>query len=617
MPRKTIYFALFFLLVYLFSPLPALAIQIPSSNRINWDPGIPGGIPIYSNSISVTDFGANGSDSRDDTQAFKDAISAAPKNTTIHIPTGTYYLSSTITLGKNYITLKGEGHQNTRLIFTQWTDKLIQFNSQWGCSDSRYVDITQNVLKNSSTITVTSASQFQVGDFVRIRQDLDPALYTCGYKGCESWQDRSMGQVLQVASVNGNQVTFTHPLNLNLKTSLRPKACDNPMVTYTGIQDLYIEFPNSTGYGSNLQMHDTAYCWVKNVWSQKSLTAHIFFDTSYGNEIRGNYFNSSYDHGAGGKGYGIRGEQQSTNNLIEDNIFNHLRHSIVFSLGSSGNVAGYNFSRNPFTSQSPNWLTSDATSHGSYATQNLFEGNIIQLALADNVWGTNGPTTFFRNRIEKDLSNIDASISNPEKFAYIEIKENNPNNNVIGNELGIPGSIANSPLIFHSSISSTTTESCNYDYQRSQFWGSTDCNILTSLYYSSKPAFLTNYNWPPLGGDISPNQNTIPARARYDNGTYIPSPDPSAPPTPPTSTPKPTSTPTSTPKPTATPSPGCAFDINRDGIVNGQDVSVILSFWRQTCTSGQAACKADLNHSGQVETGDIASVLYEWGVICQ
>ncbi|MFC1727437.1 glycosyl hydrolase family 28-related protein [Patescibacteria group bacterium] len=591
--KATLLIALWLIALKAISPHPAAAVTLLPERSINWQPGLPNGIPDYPVGVNVLDYGANGQDQNDDTQAIKSAIAAAEPYTAVIIPAGTYYLSSSITIGKSNIAIRGEGYQRTRLIYTTWTSKLFEYSSGWGCSN--WVDITGSTNKGSVSVTVASASQFQVGDYAIIRQDNDPAVFQCGYKGCASWGNRAMGQVLEVSQVSGDTLTFRKPLYLDLKTSLNPQICDNRMVERSGVEDLYVERPSPTGYGSNFQFHDAAYCWLKNVWSEKTYTAHVFMDTSIGNEIRGNYFNSSYAHGSGGQGYGIRAEMQSTDNLIEDNIFNHLRHSIVVDLGSSGNVFGYNYSRNPYTSQSPTWLSTDALSHGYYPSQNLFEGNIAQQGMMDNVWGTNGPTTLFRNRFEKDLDNIDANISSPDNFGFIEIKENNPYHNLIGNELGYEGGPgASNPIELSSSIASTITEACNYAYQNHAFWGSNDCSMPASYYLAGKPAFLGGLPWPPLGGDIAPNNNIIPAKQRYLDGSFIPSPGTI-----------PSPGPTSTPTPTSPPLPGLSWEaeggnISSPFLIDGGLVyqTTEASSPTDSANSGRAVYDFSLNQPG-------------------
>jgi hypothetical protein len=532
---------------------------LPPEHSINWQPGLPEAIPDYPVSKNVRDFGAMGDGNTNDTQAIQTAINAAPDGTAVLVPEGVYLITASIQI-QSSVVLRGEGHQKTTLRLSGGSGTGIRIS---GGGSERWVDVLSGS-KGSYSVEISNASGFSVGDFVLIKQDNDPALFQWGYEGYESYGDRAMGQILRVSQISGNTLTFERPLYLTYKSSLNPKITPRRMVERAGVEDLKLERVDTSGWGRNINLSGAAYSWVRRVWSERTLTAHVQLTEAYGNEIRGNYFNDSYLHSSGGQGYGIRVQNQATDNLIEDNIFNHLRHSMVVTLGATGNVFGYNYSRNPYTSQSPDWLSSDITIHGTYAYLNLFEGNTVQRITIDNVHGTNGPTTLFRNRIEKNLDDIEANISDPDQFGYIEVKENNPNHNIVGNELGIAGSYATKPIELDSSIADTIIVHGNYTYQTGSIeWDPdiADHNLPASYYLTSKPAFFGSLPWPLIGGDLSPNTNKIPAQQRYVDGTYIPSavvptPTPSSTPTPlPTATPVPP-TPTNTPTPVApTPTP--------------------------------------------------------------
>jgi len=53
-----------------------------------------------------------------------------------------------------------------------------------------------------------------------------------------------------------------------------------------------------------------------------------------------------------------------------------------------------------------------------------------------------------------------------------------------------------------------------------------------------------------------------------------------------------------------------AGDINRDGLVNGVDLAIVLSAWGGC---GAGACPADLDRDGLINGVDLAIVLGNWG----
>lgn len=490
---------------------------IPSSRRVNWDPGLPNGIPDYPVGSNVKDFGAVGNGITDETQAFKNAIAATPKGNALLIPAGTYKITATLNINKG-IALRGEGHTLTKLKFDFNSGSCI--NVQGGSSS--WINMSAGYNKDSYSITVSSTSGFNIGDFIEINQKNDPADYQDGSKG--HWEDACVGQILIIKNIVGNTLTLNRGLYYTYNGSYNPQVRKIKMVEGVGVERLYLERLNSTGYGSNIDFTKAASCWVREVWSEKTLTAHIFLATAYRNEIRDSYFDDSHLHGTGGQGYGVRLEGRSTDNLIENNIFERLRHSMLVQQGATGNVFGYNYSKDPFLEEGNNWLMPDISVHGHYAYMNLFEGNTAQRFEIDNTWGTNGPTTFFRNRAEKDVSHY---LDNTEKFAFIKVERNNPFHNIVGNELGLSTTYSNNPIEIDSSIASTIIVHGNYNYQDSNIeWDPDipDHNLPDSYYLDSKPSWFDSLSWPPIGGDISPNTNLIPAQKRYQEGNYIPGP---------------------------------------------------------------------------------------------
>lgn len=497
---------------------------VPENRRIDWQPGITRGIPDYPVSENVKDFGAVGDGIVDDTQSFESAINAAAAGSAVYIPAGTYLISSTLEIGKG-IVLKGEGHQNSKLKFSMSSGGACIKIVKWGGSD--WADITSGFSKGSNSITVSNVSHFNVGDFVEIRQDNDPAVFTPRSSGSESWGDACVGQILEIIEKSGNTLIFSKVLYYNYNSSMNPRIRRIKLVKGAGVENLYIERVSANNYGSNIELLNAAYCWIKKVWSEKTITAHVFCSRTYCCEIRDSYFFDSQDHGSGGKGYGVRMEERSTDNLIENNIFKRLRHSIVVQLGATGNVFGYNYSKDPFFEEGNNWLMPDVANHGHYPYLNLFEGNIVQQISIDNVHGTNGPTTIFRNRIEKDVSHY---LSGTEKFSFIEIEDNNPYQNIIGNELGIESTQAYEPIKLDPSIANSIIVHGNYNFNNNALlWEANiaDHNLPASLYLNQKPSWFGSLPWPVLGGDISPNMNKIPAQQRYQNNRFIPgSPSP-------------------------------------------------------------------------------------------
>jgi len=498
---------------------------IPEHHRVPWKPGIPGGILDYPVGVNVKDYGAAGDGQTDDTQAFRDAIIAAPVGTAVLIPTGVYKITNTLVITKG-IVLRGEGYARSRLIFDTLNDCIYLA----GTNPSGWKDLTGEFTKGSNKVTVGNTSGLSSGDYVAIEQDNDYAIYQQGQ--LTDWLAQKIhGQDFELIEIKSDTLLLNKPLYFNYNASLIPKIAKHNMLEGAGIE--YLTIYRDRPYGdfeknANIKITDAANCWVRNIWSEKGLNAHVNMGRSYQCEIRGNVFNDATVQGDGGQGYGTSVFNKSTDNLIEDNIFIRLRHSLIVQTGASGNVFGYNYSNDPFRSNGVTNPTNDISIHGHYGNMNLFEGNTVQIAAIDNVWGTNGSTTLFRNRFEKHPyaypSAVAAGMTSYSR-PFCRIDDNNPFHNIIGNEVGIDGSYSTpTPISVASDSSNTHIVHGNYIYvDGSLQWDPeiSDHELPDSYYLSEKPVFFEDKPWPIIGSDLAPSTELIPAHQRFVDNKMI------------------------------------------------------------------------------------------------
>jgi hypothetical protein len=191
--------------------------------------------------------------------------------------------------------------------------------------------------------------------------------------------------------------------------------------------------------------------------------------------------------------------------LIEDNIFEHLRHSMILQAGANGNVFSYNYSFDPFWSTFPNNAAGDMVIHGNYPYSNLFEQNICQNIVVDNSHGPNGPyNTFFRNRAES--------------FGVFFSAANSPNQNILGND--IPNTTSPFNLVNY------TIRGSGHFIHGNNNKGTIDppgTMILPdqSYAYGIKPAFIPIDQWAAIGIPNIMGEASIPSRDRYNAGNIL------------------------------------------------------------------------------------------------
>ena len=497
---------------------------IPEERRVDWTPGIAGGIPDYPVGASVRDHGAAGDGTADDTAAFLAAIAAAPAGTAVLIPQGTYRLTDELIIDKG-IVLRGEGAARSMLAFSVGGGDLIVLQ---GSASGAAIAVTGGLARGSTVLELADASGIAAGDVLEMEQDNDPAVFDPNAQELAygSWQDNHTGQMLPVQSVAGNTVTLGRPLHYTYNPAMNPRVYRRTWVKRGGIEYLKISREPTDTWGNNVRLKYAHECWVRSVWSELGAKTHVVLDRSFAAEVRQSYFNDCTIDGDGGAGYGVSIGRHATDCLVEDNIFRQLRHSMIVQLGANANVFGYNYSREPDRSDvSPTRPAPDLCVHGSYGYMNLFEGNTVQFGQIDNVWGRNGPTTIFRNRFEKLLEPGDYSAY------HLKIRENNPTHNLVGNELGTadPNSHASTPLVIESDHAGTQLVHGNYVYQdptQQPQWDPALSNhtIAASYYRSSKPAFFGSKPWPIIGGDLAPTTEIIPAQERWLAGSPVPTP---------------------------------------------------------------------------------------------
>lgn len=499
------------------SPLTCEA-QTPVPGYADWSQaGYTGQIPsITTPIINVKDFGATGNGSTDDAGAIQTAIDGAPNPAVIFFPAGTYRIQARLNL-KSGIVLRGEGYRQTHL----------ECLNNGGCINlagslaGSFVNLQSGLAKGSTQIVVADASSFVVGQGGEIQQDNIVA-------SSASWGQVAVGQMVKIVAISGNTLTIEPPLHLEYGLNYNPQIRPVRYIEQVGIEDLHLKRLDSGSEGeNNIAITRSANCWIRRVESEGSEKYHIGVSESLYIEIRDSYIHHAYYRGDGGQGYGVSLARHVTAVLVENNIFNELRHAMIMQLGTNGCVFGYNYAQRNFSDDG--WDKTAISLHGHYPFLNLYEGNIVGWAGMDNVWGPNGPdNTLFRNRV--------VGTDKHEEFGQyrgIWLQGFHGTQYIIGNEINtigdqvmgqdgvyIPADANGNPadvIIHGNNIRGALT------------WNPAWPQTLPASYYlSSKPGFYGAMDWPSIGGDQPFGQGKIPALVRWETGDYIPSPVESA-----------------------------------------------------------------------------------------
>ncbi|MBK8502484.1 MAG: hypothetical protein IPL46_09855 [Saprospiraceae bacterium] len=363
--------------------------------------------------INILDFNADSTGIQPCDAAFTAAKASTAGLALIYFPTGTYRFENTLVLLDSLI-LKGAGAASTFLQFDLGGGgNLI---SAAGSLTATLTGVVEDGEVGDTHVVVSSTAPWQIGDVARLSKD-DQDLVN------DAWAYNTVAQIVSITEISDDTLMLDQPLRTGFPLVRNPVLTKIIPRRRVGIECLSIKRLDVTATQSkNIHFQYAVDCWVKGVESDQCNFGHLVMDWCSHMEVSNSYFHHAFDYGGGGKGYGIVLQSASNLNLIENNIFEHLRHSMLLQSGANGNVLALNYSTDPTWTGTPNNAGGDIVCHGNYPFMNLFDHNIVQNIVIDNSHGANGPyNTFFRNRVEL--------------YGLIMTATNSPSQNFIGNEI--------------------------------------------------------------------------------------------------------------------------------------------------------------------------------------
>ena len=495
------FFGIFFILLMTISE----AQYLPTERAARWSPGIPGGIPEAASPVinAVEDFNVPNDSSADATSSLQTALdeAAAQGGGVVFLQEGTYQIDGELKFNGDNIVLRGAGPGVTRL-YLGYTGHAI-FVGMYGRGEWQPVISAE---KGNMTITVSDGSLFTPGEFAELQQLNDTALMITDPEWDVDWAQNMVGQMFEVASVDENDITFTTPLHYQPRIDRSPEVRPQRLRHHCGIEKLYIE--KTANDGHSIIIKNAAYCWVRYVESNTTRNAHIETTCALGCQFSENYLHHSLSYGGGGSGYGTSLHTHTSDCLVENNIFNHLRHAMIIQNGAVGNVFAYNFSTDPVQGESDSdslndgWDPPDVSFHGHYAQYNLCEGNIVTEIGISDYWGPMGPgNTFFRN----EVSGNDGML----------ISDHSHRQNIIGNRTTAWTDDGTSEdILFHGNV--VGSENVQWDES-----SGLSKDLPSSLFLKEKPTcWKSTLPWPAIGSDCNGTPQN-PASLRWESGNYF------------------------------------------------------------------------------------------------
>lgn len=444
---------------------------IPPDRMTTWIPGLNaiGGIPDRTRIFQTL---SPRGGSLDDTAAIQRALDTCPPDQVVKLDPGTFNINgeglrfrrSDCTLRGSGTGVQGSGEGGTRLIKAD-RDTNRNFAVLYvGNNPSEFsssVDLAADAVKGSYSVTLRSKPGVGVGELVLVDQitDNDPRVWWGPQHdppggGSRRWfarQDRSLTQMLEVAAVNGNTVTFSTPFHITFKAEYGAQLSRyaNPVLRRVGVEDLYV-YGGMGGDGhGNVAVNLCAYCWVRNIEAHWSVGTSVGFYGTFRSVLRDSYIHETPDPNPGGSGYLVGLHWGASDNLVENNVMWGGNKDFLARATGGGNVIAYNYMDDAYGAGYPN-MPEAGLNAGHYTTPHmeLLEGNYSHNYKGDSFWGNSIYITVFRNQ----LSGVRAAHPPLDTYKYniypymdlqgrvaVDVQAHSDYTNFVGNVLGFQG----------------------------------------------------------------------------------------------------------------------------------------------------------------------------------
>jgi hypothetical protein len=400
------------------------------------------------------------------------AIANCPSGEVVYLSAGNYSFGGQIFFNNtSNVTLRGAGPDQTFVSFTkQGSCNGLQADvciangdiGDFSGGPSNVATWTAGYAPGTNTITVGkvttgSISNLFVGSLIILDQLDDAAdtgnIYMCGSSGsagdCSQQgtvggrPGRGQDQQVTVTSISGTgpwTIGITPGLYApNWRTSQSPNIWWSSAlpVTGVGIENISLNHSGSNGsgvYGMGIQFVNATNSWVNNVRSLNDLNGvseHVEFFQSSHITVENSYF---YGSNPASEGYGPSCDFSSSDNLVINNVVNHVASPFV-TQSCVGSVFAYNYAVDNYFGG--NWQQSDVR-HSTGDEFNLYEGNQEDGFTADDIHGTSAMLTFFREYLDgrDTATETGAKTSNTESFNIMSFDRYY---NIIGSVLGTAG----------------------------------------------------------------------------------------------------------------------------------------------------------------------------------
>jgi hypothetical protein len=478
---------LLFLLAPVFAHAQAPWAGVIAPNRaVDWsNAGVPGGIPSRSAICStIAPYGSSGSPSSPST--INSAIASCASGQVVFLSAGSFYLNAPIDFaGHSNVTLRGAGANQTKLYFSGTDNCGVGFgagicmeaaiNSFPGSQyNTNYADWTAGYSAGTTSITLSNTAGLAKGMIIILDQCDDGFsgsgsganfgggcstgsatdtgnVWNCFTEGvCSSpgggaggagRNNRSQQQQVMVTSVSGSTVTISPGLYMpNWRTSQSPGVFwpSSMPITADSIENLSLDMATSTTVASQSTgiLLDLCYgCWVTGNRILQTARNHVWLYQTSHSTVASNYMYGTQN--ATDESYGVE-HYIGSDNLIVNNIGQHIVTSFIQGGADEGVVWAYNFAIDDYYTTAANWFIPPMYLHAAASAMDLWEGNQGAGWIGDNRHGTHNFSTVFRTYLTGTQASC-YGVTCSQQTIPIQAPGANRYHNYIGNVLGLSG----------------------------------------------------------------------------------------------------------------------------------------------------------------------------------
>jgi hypothetical protein len=452
----------------------------------NWqrsNVGVSGGIPTNYTQCGSTIEAYSGTSS-----TINNAIAKCPARTFVLLGPGTFNLSNSISIKNSKIILRGSGPNLTKLVFsgagaggafsgTIYVSPSFALSPEsapvqpGGQNAANWIGgYTQGT--TSITLTKVGTSGILNGDVIILDQ-INDAKDNGGYMVCDEnasggficmaqgVANHNTGRVIggiayaqqqfvKVTAGCASACIGSGPFNITISPGLYETNWNGggravgawfvKPVDHIGVENLSIDAsacPDDISCQSGITFFDVDQGWVKNVSVAKTRRNHVWFANTSRMELRDSYLIATKN--AASQSYGLEC-YVCDDSLVENNILQQTAGGIMLA-GGAGNVFAYNFGIDEVQSPS-GFEQTEAPVHSDGSDMNLYEGNEFDSIIADQLHGTSGKFTIFRNWLSgRGYNTVNGALGNQPTTQTFPIDLNSyvRGVNIIGNVLGTPG----------------------------------------------------------------------------------------------------------------------------------------------------------------------------------